>query len=109
MYSACILHVSCSRSCILAFKGGYTHFLYPECILLCILMYSQDTSGYIRIHQDTLYSMYPGRNTEARTGYAQNTSEYVKDTVSWRIHQDTRRIHQDTSGYMFHRKPPHFS
>ena len=25
MYSTCILHVSCSRSCILAFEGGYTH------------------------------------------------------------------------------------
>ena len=50
MYSTCILHVSCSRSCILAFEGGYTHIsvsqLYPD-------VYPNVFLGYIRIHQDT--------------------------------------------------------
>ena len=55
----------------------------------------------MRIHDDTMYFMYPGPNTEARTGYAQNTQvTYVHNTVY--------RVHQDTSGYNLSKRTPPF-
>ena len=51
MYFVCILVVPCSRSCILASKGGYTYIAVLCCILVCIPMDSESAS------QDTMYLM----------------------------------------------------
>ena len=50
-----------------------------------------------------MYFMYPGPNTETRTGYAQNT--YTEYSILKERY--TQRVHQDTSGYNL-REPPHF-
>ena len=97
MYSACILHVSCSRSCILAFEGGYIHIsvsqLYPD-------VYPNVFLGYIRIHQDTSgYIVFNVSWTEYRGSHRIRT-EYVRIRSGYSILEDTSGYTQDTSGYV---------
>ena len=54
-----------------------------------------DTVGYMRIQ---MYFMYPGPNTETRTGYAQNTQDTYRIQYSEGYTQDM--LHQDRSGYI---------
>ena len=79
--------VSCSQSCILAFEGGYTYISVFFCILMYPDVYLNVCRGYNRIHEDTMYFMYPaGPNTDARTRIHRVRTEYS-------ILKDTRRIH----------------
>ena len=91
-------------------RGRIHAFLCILLYLVCIPVYSGKCTGYDQNTQNTVYPNVSrpkyGGPSRIRSEYA----EYAQNTVSYEIHAEYIRIHQDTKKIenppIFDRKPP---